>query len=304
MYVEESVCYDPATHHVQHEGLTEDVFVIQEHTYHNNNDSSQQDVAVAAAAAALEIEFQHQLNLEMEQCYNNNNNNNTHNNNNNIVNEGLSCDQANWGEMNFPPYQNQQHNDNGNSNNNFHQQDFSNPISETPYLTTPDLLNMFPLPRCTQSSLLPQKSPNLLTSLGLIGDIDGGGASTSSAICDPSSLLLPLNLPPQPPLLRELFHSFPHGYGLRNLRSNNNTSFFNGLEETDQGLYQENGETRPFQNGIFEFSGGMNDIAKNRDGIKETKHFATERQRRVHLNDKYKALRSMVPNPSKVCSTL
>lgn len=296
MYVEESVCFDAATH-VQHEGLAEDVFAIQEHTYHNNNNnnSSQQDVA-AAAAAALELEFQQQLNLEMEQCYNNNNN---HNNNmqdqsNNIINQGLSCDQSNWGEMNFPPYQNQE--DNNTNNNNFHQQNFPNPISEaSPYLTTPDLLHMFPLPRCSQSSLLPQKSPNLLTSLGLIGDIDGGGASTSTAAYDPS-LVLPLNLPPQTPLLRELFHSFPHGYGLRNLRSNNNnTSFFNGLEERNQALYQDNGETRPFDNGIFEFSA----VAKTRDG-KETKHFTTERQRRVHFNDKFQALRIMVPNPGKV----
>ncbi|XP_055815080.1 transcription factor bHLH91-like [Solanum dulcamara] len=292
MYVEESVCFDAATH-VQHEGLAEDVFGIQEHTYHNNNNnSSQQDVA-AAAAAALELEFQQQLNLEMEQCYNNNNhNNNIQDQSNNIINQGLSCDQSNWGEMNFPPYQNQEDN---NTNNNFHQQNFPNPISEaSPYLTTPDLLNMFPLPRCSQSSLLPQKSTNLLTSLGLIGDIDGGGASTSSAVFDPS-LVLPLNLPPQPPLLRELFHSFPHGYGLRNLRSNNNnTSFFNGLEETDQALYQDNGETRPFDNGIFEFSA----VAKNRDG-KKTKHFTTERDRRAQLNDKFQALRTMVPNPGK-----
>ncbi|MCD7473195.1 hypothetical protein HAX54_014850 [Datura stramonium] len=297
MYVEESACFDHATH-VQHEGLAEDVFAIQEHTYHHN--SSQQDAAVVAAAS-LEMEFQQQLNHEMEQCYNNTHNNSMqdqliHDQPNNI-NQGLSCDQSNWGEMSFPQYQNQEDNtnNNNNNNNNFQQQNFPTPIPEAPYLTTPDLLNMFPLPRCSQSSLLPQKSPNLLTSLGLIGDIDG--ASTSSAVYDPS--LLPLNLPPQPPLLRELFHSFPHGYGLRNLRSNN-TSFFNGLEERDQvsgGLYQD-GEGRPFDNGIFEFSADMNEIAKNRDG-KETKHFATERQRRVHLNDKYKALRSMVPNPSK-----
>ncbi|KAK4379570.1 hypothetical protein RND71_001432 [Anisodus tanguticus] len=289
MYVEESVCYDPATQ-VQHEGLADDVFAIQEHTYHNNN-SSQQD----AAAAALEMEFQQPRNLEMEQCYNNTHNNNmqdqlVHDQSNNI-NQGLSCDQSNWGEMmNFPPYQNQEDiNNNNNNTNNFQQQNFPTPM--------PDLLNMFPLPRCSQSSLLPQKSPNLLTSLGLIGDhIDG--ASTSSAVYDPS-LVLPLNLPPQPPLLRELFHSLPHGYNLRNL-SSNNTSFFNGMEERDQvsgALYQD-GEGRPFDNGIFEFSADMNGIAKNRDG-KETKHLSTERQRRVHLNDKYKALRSMVPNPSK-----
>jgi hypothetical protein len=33
---------------------------------------------------------------------------------------------------------------------------------------------------------------------------------------------------------------------------------------------------------------------------KVTKHFATERQRREHLNGKYTALRNLVPNPSKV----
>ncbi|CAN4126064.1 unnamed protein product [Withania somnifera] len=299
MYVEESACLDPATH-VQHEGLTEDVFAIQEHTYHHN--STQQDVVVVDAAA-LEIELQ-QLNLEMEQCYNNTHNNSMqdqmihdHQHNNNNINQGLSCDQSNWGEMSsFPPYQNQE-NDNNYNNNNFQQQTFPTSMPEAPYLTTPDLLNMFPLPRCSQSSLLPQKSPSLLTSLGLIGDIDGD-ASTSSAMYDPS--FLPLNLPPQPPLLRELFHSFPQSYDLRNLRSNNNTSFFNGMEERDQvngALYQD-GVERPFDNGIFELSADMNDIAKNRDG-KETKHFATERQRRVHFNDKFKALGCMVPNPSK-----
>ncbi|KAK4372287.1 hypothetical protein RND71_007671 [Anisodus tanguticus] len=273
MYVEESACFDPATQ-VQHEGLADDVFAIQEHTYHNNNSSQQDD-----AAAASEIEFQQLLNLEMEQCYNN-----THNNNmqHQLVHDQPNNDNTNWGEMmSFPPYQNQE---DINNNNNFQQQNFQTSM--------PDLLNMFPLPRCTQSSLLPQKSPNLLTSLGLIGE-------TSSAVYDPS-LVLPLNLPPQPSLLRELFHSLPHGYNLRNL-SNNNTSFFNGIEERDQvsgALYQDGEGIRPFDNGIFEFSADMNGIAKNRDG-KETKHYSTERQRRVHLNDKYKALRSMVPNPGK-----
>ncbi|XP_016475217.2 transcription factor bHLH91-like [Nicotiana tabacum] len=287
MYVE-SDCFDPAAS-VQHE----DVFAIEENTY-------QQDAAVVAAAA-LEMQLQQQLILEMEQCYNN-----THNNNNNMQelvhehnNQGLSCDQSNWGEMSFPPYQNQE------DNNNFQHaaHDIQNGHDQQPYLPTPDLLNMFPLPRSSISftNTNTNQASNLLTSLGLLGDINipatADGASNPSAIYDPS--LLPLNLPPQPPLLRELFHSLPHGYGLRNLRST--SSFFNGLEERDQlsgALYQD-GEERPFDNGIFEFSADMNGIAKNRDIGKDTKHFATERQRRVHLNDKYKALRSMVPNPSK-----
>ncbi|XP_016466432.1 transcription factor bHLH91-like [Nicotiana tabacum] len=304
MYVE-SDCFDPAAS-VQHEGLAEDVFEIEENTYNN---SSQQNAAFVAAAA-LEMQLQQQLNLEMEQCYNTTHNNNSmqelvHEHNN----QGISCDQSNWGEMSFHPYQNQEDNNNfqhvaHDIQNGHQQQNFPNSLPEAPYnLPTPDLLNMFPLPRSSISftNTNTTQSSNLLTSLGLLGDINipaADGASTTSAVYDHS--LLPLNLPPQPPLLRELFHSFPHDYGLGNLRSNT-SSFFNGLEERDQlsgALYQD-GEERPFDNGIFEFSADMNGIAKNRDIGKDTKHFATERQRRVHLNDKYKALRSMVPNPSK-----
>ncbi|CAK9182639.1 unnamed protein product [Ilex paraguariensis] len=37
---------------------------------------------------------------------------------------------------------------------------------------------------------------------------------------------------------------------------------------------------------------------KGKDG-KDMKHFTTERQRRENLNDKYKALRNLLPNPTK-----
>ncbi|CAK9140454.1 unnamed protein product [Ilex paraguariensis] len=37
---------------------------------------------------------------------------------------------------------------------------------------------------------------------------------------------------------------------------------------------------------------------KGKDG-KDIKHFTTERQRRENLNDKYKALRNLLPNPTK-----
>nr|GMC89335.1 transcription factor bHLH91-like [Ipomoea batatas] len=117
-------------------------------------------------------------------------------------------------------------------------------------------------------------------------------------------LMFPLSvLPPQPPLLRDyyLFHSLPHG-GFA-IGGSSSSSLF---DERDQlvlnnnnvnvnvGFYQD-------VNGIgrgFEFTADMNDLGKNRDG-KDPKHFATEKQRRVHFNDKFQALRKLIPNPTK-----
>ncbi|XP_019192633.1 PREDICTED: transcription factor bHLH91-like [Ipomoea nil] len=256
------------------------------HPYHHHHHNSSE-----AAAMEMEMELQQQLNLEMEQCYNDNNGNNGHHHHQGDPhfmqklgheNQGLS----NWEELGFS-----------------HQpQSFQIPMPETPCPPAPDLLNMFPLPRCSPSSLLPNPSfsSTFLTSLGLFGDLPSSaadGASPSTVVCDPS--LLPLNLPPQPPLLRELFHSLPQGgYGFGASRSSG--SLFGEVDEREVNgaFYQTVDGCRDFENGVFELTGDMNVLAKNRDG-KGTKHFATERQRRVHLNDKYEALKKLVPNPSK-----
>lgn len=118
------------------------------------------------------------------------------------------------------------------------------------FTDAPDLLNIFP-PNFSQKST----------------------AFSAGVVYDP---LLPLNLTPQPPLLRELFHSMPH-------------LFTNVVDEGEGnvGLYQ-NGA------GIFEFT-SMDE--KNRDGIKQV---SSEKHRRVKLKDKYEALRALVPNPTKV----
>lgn len=68
--------------------------------------------------------------------------------------------------------------------------------------------------------------------------------------------------------------------------------------EGSGGVYQDE-DGRQFDNGVLEFTGDMPRMGKGREG-KLTKDFATERQRRKDLNDKYKALRSLVPNPTKV----
>ncbi|XP_057800448.1 transcription factor bHLH91-like isoform X2 [Salvia miltiorrhiza] len=222
-------------------------FSMEEQSYPQN------DVAAAvAAASALEMELQHQL--EMEQCYTNKSA------------AEMGNESSNWQEMA------------GSFNHQNPAADFNQFYGATASMgEAPDLLNIFPLPRCSPSSLLPnfsQKSPAFLASLGLLGDVNDG------VVYDP---LLPLNLPPQPPLLRELFHSLPHGHGYSGL--------FTDERDANGGLYQ-NGDR------LYEFNAAEMG-AKNRDGIKDAKHFATEKHRRVLLNDKYQALRALVATPTK-----
>nr|GMC82462.1 transcription factor bHLH91-like [Ipomoea batatas] len=113
-------------------------------------------------------------------------------------------------------------------------------------------------------------------------------------------LMFPLSvLPPQSPLLRDyyLFHSLPHG-GFA-IGGSSSSSLFDERDQQDPN--NNNGNVGFYQdvNGRgFEFTGDMNDLGKNRDG-KDSKHFATEKQRRVHFNDKFQALRKLIPNPTK-----
>ncbi|XP_050376267.1 transcription factor bHLH91-like [Argentina anserina] len=64
-------------------------------------------------------------------------------------------------------------------------------------------------------------------------------------------------------------------------------------------LFSNGGDTHLFENGVLEFSKEMKPFGRGRGGNKGTKHFATERQRRVQLNDKFTALRELVPSPTK-----
>lgn len=276
------------------DGFSQTNFSMEGHSFHHQNLSSHQHQQDAALAMPMDMEFQHQLNMEMEQSYNNS--------------IKMAQDQSNrgWEEhmnLNYSTNQQQQ----------VEIQNFTVPLPDstettTHYPPTPDLLNMLPLPRCSPSSLLPnssttQKSPsNLLSSLGLLGDLSSSAAAhdgtttASSVVYDP---LLPLNLSPQPPFFRELMiHSLPHGYSLGGSRSG---SLFSGVDdgEASGGGFFQDGDGRSYDNGVFEFTAGINCLAKGREG-KDTKHFATEKQRRIQLNDKYNALRNLVPNPTKV----
>ncbi|KAJ6749936.1 hypothetical protein OIU85_000552 [Salix viminalis] len=88
----------------------------------------------------------------------------------------------------------------------------------------------------------------------------------------------------------------PHGYTLP-------TPLFGGDQGDDHvdglsggGLSYQDGD---HGDGVFEFTAEACIGKGIRKTGKVTKHFATERQRREHLNGKYAALRNLVPNPSK-----
>ncbi|KDP43627.1 hypothetical protein JCGZ_16914 [Jatropha curcas] len=178
----------------------------------------------------------------------------------------------------------------------------SSSLPDSSYTPPPDLLNLFHLPR---SSLLPNSSisftnPNHTTPLGFVGDLPmTDTASASSILYDP---LFPLNLPPQPPLFRDLFQSLPqHGYSLPGSRG---SSLFGGVgDDHVEGsggvnLYQEGDGEQQFDNGVLDFTWDMACMGKGRQGG-NIKHFATERQRRQNLKDKYDDLKNLVPNSSK-----
>ncbi|XP_034223814.1 transcription factor bHLH10-like [Prunus dulcis] len=163
------------------------------------------------------------------------------------------------------------------------------------YPHTPDLLNLFSLPRCSPSSVLQNssitftnpnpKSSNFLNSLGFLGDVHGGidhpTGIASSVLYDP---LFHLNLPPQPPLFRELLQSLPYGYSLPGSR--NGSLFTSGGDEGEGiggGVYSDvinNG--KQFENGVLEFSREMGSIGRGGD-VKGTKHFATNKIRRQQI---------------------
>ncbi|GMH22335.1 hypothetical protein Nepgr_024178 [Nepenthes gracilis] len=181
-----------------------------------------------------------------------------------------------------------------------HHQNFNLNAAVPPPAT--DLLNLLHLPRC--SSLLSQplhlfsnpvqKPGDFPSSLAFLG-AEQLPPAAADAVPDP---LFHLNLPPaQPPLFRDLmFQSFSgHGYSLPR------ASLF-GASAMEEGEGSGVCQDIPLgdSNGVFEFS--RDDMASCLGKTKEPKcpkNFVTERQRRVNLNDKYKHLRSLVPNPTK-----
>ncbi|CAH8362661.1 unnamed protein product [Eruca vesicaria subsp. sativa] len=189
----------------------------------------------------------------------------------------------------LPPCDNQYQNNNINlfqqqaNWDNGYQQDFVNlgPNSST----TPDLLSLLHLPRCSlPQSMLPNSFSDIMSS-----------SSAAAVMYDP---LFHLNFPLQ-------------------TRDNNNinnqqrnSSCFLGVEDQIQMdanggggginmMYFEGVDNNVgFDNGVLEFSNGGGNNRKGR-GSGKSRTFPTERERRVHFNDRFFDLKNLIPNPTK-----
>ncbi|MCL7038536.1 hypothetical protein MKW94_006060 [Papaver nudicaule] len=217
----------------------------------------------------------------------------------------------------------------------------SNPFTQS---STPHLLNLLHLPRCgsggassSPASMLPNSSISFsnnplnnfhASSLEIFGnghnnDVIHGGENgsaggSSSILYDHPSLHLN-NLPPQPPIFRDLFQTLPQTYGLNGSGAGISSSslFGGGIDiEREGSVYHHhhqdgdsNGMRSQFENSVLDFrrskniningAGGSSSTGGFRRASHGTKHFTTEKQRREQFNEKYKALSLLVPNPSK-----
>ncbi|CAN4126063.1 unnamed protein product [Withania somnifera] len=124
-------------------------------------------------------------------------------------------------------------------------------------------------------------------------------STSTNHFYEPPQLNIPINLcTPQSSLFKDLFHLSPHGfssYGLGSWGTGTGSLFSHGHEEEVTGALYHDGSLH------HEFSGDMINSAsavKKREG-KDIRHHVSEKQRRVHFSDKFQALRSLIPNPSK-----
>lgn len=280
MYVEDNCGFDP--NNIPDAAAPEDGFHPQmsgfpgadgnlkhpaeEFSYHHHH--HHQEDAAAAASAALDIEFQQQ---QQQLAFNMESSTN------------IDINTATGQLVSFD-----HHHPNWHHQHQHHQQQLLH--------EQPDLLNLFHFPRCSpssSSSLLPASTITFANS----------PSSCSSVLYDP---LLHLNLPPQPPLFKELFQSLPNGYNtFPSASRNNNGSLFSTSGDIERegsaGIYGPEG--LQFENGVLEFARDGAQIERGRDG-RVTKHFASERHRRDQMRDTYTTLRNLVPNPTKVTHKL
>ncbi|XP_008800057.2 transcription factor EAT1-like [Phoenix dactylifera] len=168
------------------------------------------------------------------------------------------------------------------------------------HIVAPDLLNLLKLP--TVAPVFPSttsisfSNPSLNPGnipLDVYSELPGAAVPDNGPLLYDSSLHLGYPAP-QPHLLRDLFHSLPQNYGL-----------FCGVDEREAmvgvgggiggGHVFQDMDERQFDSAVLDYRREMGGLGKG--GVKPS--FATERQRREQLNEKYQALRLLVPNPTK-----
>ncbi|WOK99053.1 hypothetical protein Cni_G07765 [Canna indica] len=158
---------------------------------------------------------------------------------------------------------------------------------QPPYGTPPpELLNILQLP-CTAA---PAMFPPPAASISFVPPNLPQAPLSFDIYADPAPAMSFPPHPPPPPapqcgLLKDLFGSLPQNYGV----------WVDERETMAGGVFQEMD--------AMHFDGNISGVTYNRRemaGKGEGKtNFATERQRREQLNEKFRALRLLIPNPTK-----
>jgi Helix-loop-helix DNA-binding domain len=159
------------------------------------------------------------------------------------------------------------------------------PFTSTQFAATPDLLNLIHLPRCTPPPGFSTALRPTNYSFDICNEIPGVAVGDTGLMLN-TDVSMPFGYNPTPShLLRDLFHSLPKN-GI--FSSEDEREAMIGLGGD---IFQEmNGV--PFENTMLE---RKRELSRGRGKA----NFATERQRREQLNEKYKALKSLFPNPTK-----
>ncbi|THU48786.1 hypothetical protein C4D60_Mb06t02680 [Musa balbisiana] len=180
-------------------------------------------------------------------------------------------------------------------------QNYAIPYPDPPYAVAPDLFNILQLPACTVAPTMfpptasisfgnPSLQPASFSFDVYNNDVPASHDSTQQMGYPPPP---PPPPPPQSRLLKDLFSSLPQNYGL-----------FCGVDEREAMVGGAIGGGNVFQEmDLRRYDGiGLDYDRREMGGLGKGEgktSFATERQRREQLNEKYKALRLLIPNPTK-----
>lgn len=170
------------------------------------------------------------------------------------------------------------------------------------YTAAPDLLNLLQIPRCSSTPAFPSTEhifgdpgQNAGNHLNMNNEFPGVAIHDSGMMLgDPT---LPLGYhDTQSHILKDLYYSLPQNCGL--FSSDDERDGTMGVVGVAGNIFQEI-EGRQFDSPIL-------GSRREKGGFGKPKgkaNFATERERREQINVKYGALRSLFPNPTKVCLT-
>ncbi|OAY72895.1 Transcription factor bHLH10, partial [Ananas comosus] len=158
------------------------------------------------------------------------------------------------------------------------------------YAVTTDLLSFMKLPRCTTNPDYPPMSGFPFEAYNELSGatIQDGGASM---LYDPAlhSVVCPTT---RSHLLKDLLHSLPQNYGM--LYGDEGDAVIGVGEGIGGNIFQPI-DGRKISSAILDCRREIGGLAK----VDGKQNFAAEKQRREQLNEKYAALKSLVPNPTK-----